>query len=230
MSFNNFGRDIKALRTKRGLGSRELSRLIRKAETYISQLERGLIKNPDFKTAFDIMKHLGWDKKNIEDILDSFYGIKSPERIEAKVAEVADWEEKRAAEIEEMWIKRQEEIDADPEYQGQLGNKIVNFESEWMKELIEKLERKNYEIKMELSFNIEKNAQTFENVINNLHSLLTSMRKDRTNFNFFVGLFEYDLSTLNDESKDHILKVVKEEMEKHKNNQFKGNSNILDNN
>ncbi|MDG4850869.1 helix-turn-helix domain-containing protein, partial [Peribacillus frigoritolerans] len=171
MGINNFGRDIKALRIKRKIGSRELSRLIGKAEAYISQLERGLIKKPDYNTAFAIMKHLGWEEKNIPDLLDSYYQIQSPERIIAESEEVENWEEKRAAELEQMWIQRQEEISTDTYYQeSKLTHAKINFESQWMMELAEQLERKSEEIKMELSFNIDKNAQTFENIINNLHS------------------------------------------------------------
>lgn len=217
MSINNFGRDIKALRTKRKIGSRELSRLVGKAETYISQLERGLIKKPDYNTAFAIMKYLDFTESEIEKFLYNFYQIKSPEMIEAESKEVANWEEKRAAEIEEMWSQRHEGIDTDPHYQAnnKSKNHMVNFESQWMMELVGKLERKNDEIKEELSFNIDKNAQTFENVITNLHSLLTSMRRDRGNFNFFVGLFENDLSVLKEENKNNILKAVNEEIDKH---------------
>ncbi|RVT65296.1 helix-turn-helix domain-containing protein [Niallia taxi] len=215
MSINNFGRDIKALRTNRKIGSRELSRLIGKAETYISQLERGLIKKPDYDTAYDIVKHLGWDENKIEGILDKLYQIKSTERIAAEAA-VANQNEARAAAIEEMWLQRQVDIDSDPVYleKNRLTPDMINFESEWMQELIDKLEEQNEEIKMELSFNIEKNAKTFESVLNNLHSLLTSMRKDRKNFNFFVDLFKNDLSILSEESKDRILITIKEEVKK----------------
>ncbi|MDM5257060.1 helix-turn-helix domain-containing protein [Bacillus toyonensis] len=219
MSISNFGRDIKALRTKRKIGSRELARLIGKAETYISQLERGLIKKPDYDIAYAIMEHLGWEEENIEDFLYDFYHIKSPERIEAEAEEVENWEEQRALEIEEMWVQRQEELVSDTDNQeSKLTHTRKNFESKWMVDLREQLERKNREIKEEFSFNIDKNIQTFENVINNLHSLLTSMREDRENFNFFIGLFENDLTNLGQESKDKILKAVKEEINKHNQN------------
>ncbi|MBT2697026.1 helix-turn-helix transcriptional regulator [Bacillus sp. ISL-40] len=212
MSINNFGRDVKALRTKRKIGSRELSRLIGKAETYISQLERGLINKPDLRTAYEIMKHLGWEESNIGKFLDDFYQIKSSERI-ASEKERAKEEVARAAEIEEMWIQRQEEINTDPEFhENKFPHEMVNFESQWMIDLYKRLERKNEEIKRELSFNIDKNVQTFEPVINNLLSLLTSLRKDRGNFELFVGLFKNDLSVLSEESKQKILKAVNEEV------------------
>ncbi|UKS61502.1 helix-turn-helix domain-containing protein [Bacillus toyonensis] len=213
MNSSNFGRDIKALRTKRKIGSRELSRLIGKAETYISQLERGLIKKPDYGTAYAIMKHLGWEEKNIEDFLYNFYQIKSPERIETETEEVADWEERRAIEIEEMWIQSQEgKFSENATYQGDQFTPKQTFESKWMRDLHEQLESKNQEIKEELSFNIDKNAPIFEPVINNILSLVTSIRDDRSNFNFFISLFGGNLTTLNEESKNKILKIVKEEL------------------
>ncbi|MGG0847885.1 helix-turn-helix domain-containing protein [Peribacillus simplex] len=218
MSINNIGRDIKALRAKRGIGSRELSRLIGKAETYISQLERGLIKKLDYTTAYAIMKHLGFTESGIDEFLDSFYQIKSPARIEVEVEaeQVENWDKVRAAEIEQMWIQRQEDIDTDPDYQERkLAYELKGFESQWMMNQYEKMEEKNEEIKKELSFNINKNMQTFEPVINNLYNLLTSMRDDRSSFEFFVGLFENDLSTLSKENKERILKTVKEETDKY---------------
>lgn len=213
MNVNNFGKDIKALRTKKNIGSRELSRLIGKAETYISQLERGLIKKPDYNTAYDILKHLEFTEGNIEDFLYNFYQIKSPKRIESEAQEVANWEEKRAAEIEELLSQKQNTPGSDQaDKENKLAYNEKSFESEWMIELIKNLEKKNEEIKMELSFNINNNAQTFEPVIQNLHFLLISMRKNRENFNFFVGLLENDLSTLSKESKEKILKIAKEEI------------------
>ncbi|WP_025149199.1 hypothetical protein [Bacillus sp. H1a] len=166
------------------------------------------------------MKHLGWEEKNIEDFLYNFYQIKSPERIETEAEEVADWEERRALEIEEMWIQSQEEkFSENATYQGDQFTHIEKtFESKWMRDLLEQLERKNQEIKEELSFNIDKNAPIFEPVINNILSLVTSMRDDRSNFNFFISLFGGDLTILSEESKDKILKTMTEEINKNKQN------------
>lgn len=213
MSINNIGRDIKALRAKRGIGSRELSRLIGKAETYISQLERGLIKKLDYTTAYAVMKHLGFTESGIDEFLDSFYQIKSPARIEVEAEQRVNLDEVRAAEIEQMWIQRREEIDTDREYQvNKLENDMINLESQWMMNLYERLENDVEEIRKELLFNIGKNIQTFEPVINNLLSLLTSMRKDRGNFELFVGLFKSDLSVLSEKSKERIIEATNTEI------------------
>ncbi|MEW4239322.1 helix-turn-helix transcriptional regulator [Priestia megaterium] len=219
MSINNFGRDIKALRIKSKIGSRELSRLIGKAETYISQLERGLIKKPDYATAYNIMKHLGFTETTIEDFLYNFHQIKSPERVKAEEEEVANWEEKRAMEIEEILFKSQQKMGNNREHHGNSTNEANIFESKWMIQLISELETKNEQIKKELSFNINKNAPTFEKVIYNFLSLLTSIRKDRSNFDFFVGLFENNLSIISKESKEKILNIVKEEIQEQTHNE-----------
>lgn len=159
------------------------------------------------------MKHLEFTESSIDDFLYNFYQIKSPKRIESEAQEVATWEEKRAAEIEELLSQKQKTPGSDQEdKENKLAYNEKSFESEWMIELTKNLERKNEEIKMELLFNINNNAQTFEPVVQNLHFLLKSIRKDRENFNFFVELFNNDLSILSKESKERILKVVKEEI------------------
>ncbi|HHW36239.1 MAG TPA: helix-turn-helix transcriptional regulator [Bacillales bacterium] len=210
---HNFGRDVKLLRTKRKIGSRELSRLIGKAETYISQLERGQIKTPDYNTAFQIMKNLGQKEDSIEDILYNFYFIKSPLRIEAE----AEWD-------------RQAELNAqDPEYQQHLlemqieayeQNRYLDDEEEinrsidWLADLESELSTKNKEIHDEFTFYIDKKLDVFENVIKNLHTIVLSMRKNKENYDFFTTLFKRDLTELNQESKDAIIKVLKEEYKK----------------
>ncbi|MDO8226443.1 MULTISPECIES: helix-turn-helix domain-containing protein [Bacillus] len=77
----DFKDDVRKIRTQKKIGSRKLARLIGKAETYVSQLERGLIKKPDYHTCFAIMRELGFREERIEDILDEFYNIKSPEKL-----------------------------------------------------------------------------------------------------------------------------------------------------
>jgi transcriptional regulator with XRE-family HTH domain len=67
-----FGDYIKQLRATKGMGSRELSRSVNKAETYISQLERGLIKKPDFETAKQILEELGLTSHRVGEIISAY--------------------------------------------------------------------------------------------------------------------------------------------------------------
>lgn len=213
MSEPNLAQDIKARRSQKGIGSRELSRLVGKAETYISQLERGLIKSPDYQTLFEIWKHLGYKEDKIEDMLYHDYYIMSPERIEADKA----------------WTLRQIELEDDPEYQQQkLERDIERYEQEqqdyseeqsdngidWLFEIEKELNKKANEIKDEFSLFIDKKLDVFEDVTKNFHSMVISMRKSKENYDFFTNLFKHDLTKLNEESKRRIIETVKEEYEK----------------
>jgi transcriptional regulator with XRE-family HTH domain len=74
-----FGKELKRLRNKVGISSKILSTSVGKAVTYVSQLENGKIKNPDFETCLKLLQELGVEKKKIEGVLD-YFGIISPER------------------------------------------------------------------------------------------------------------------------------------------------------
>jgi len=74
-----FGKEIFKIRKKVGLSTRELSRLVGKNITYVSHLERGNINKPDFTACYNMLKVLGVEEENIENILSGF-GILSPER------------------------------------------------------------------------------------------------------------------------------------------------------
>lgn len=91
----SFGKKVKELRKKSGIPSKELATKVGKAVTYVSQLERGLIKKPDFDTCFKLLKELGSPEDKIEDIL-SYYGIVSPQREQQEL----EWATKQA---EEAW-------------------------------------------------------------------------------------------------------------------------------
>jgi transcriptional regulator with XRE-family HTH domain len=208
MDDRNIGKDVKALRKKKGIGSRELSRLIGKAETYISQLERGLIKTPDYNTAFNIMKHLGIREDKIEDHLFIGYYIQSPSRIEA----------------EEAWEKQQIENEQDPEYQkAKLERDIERYENdlewqereiEWLSSVEAELDKKNNEIKDELSFFIDKKLDKFLDVIRNLHTLVMSMSKNKEDYDLFTNLFKRDITQFSEEGKKRIIETIKGEFEK----------------
>jgi transcriptional regulator with XRE-family HTH domain len=199
-NMSEFGDHVKSLRTQKGIGSRELSRNVGKAETYISQLERGLIKEPEYKTAFEIMKNLGYKEEKIENILFEHFYIKSPIRIEA----------------EDAWAKQEEENLQDPDYQQHLLERQIEAherEIEWLASKEEELDKKNSEIYEELSFFIHKNVDTFQTVIDNLHSIVLSISKNYEDYHFFTQLFKRNIAEFSEESKKRILQTIKEEFE-----------------
>jgi transcriptional regulator with XRE-family HTH domain len=64
-----FGQTIKHLRKKAKIASKNLSTQVGKASTYVSQLERGLIKNPDYNTCHKLLELVGVDPGCIEQML-----------------------------------------------------------------------------------------------------------------------------------------------------------------
>jgi transcriptional regulator with XRE-family HTH domain len=79
MSGIEFGEKLKEIRKKVGVSSKNLSQRVNKAVTYVSQLERGLIKNPDYFTCKEILRELGFSEKGADRFLES-YSILSPEQ------------------------------------------------------------------------------------------------------------------------------------------------------
>lgn len=78
MEEKEFGDLIKALRLKAGMGSRELSSLVNKGSSYISQIENKRNKNPEYRIAHTLLKILGVNENEIEEILKQ-YDISPPE-------------------------------------------------------------------------------------------------------------------------------------------------------
>lgn len=75
---DTFGDLVKHLRTNSKMGSRELSNKIEKGISYISQIESGRNKKPDFIVSWKILSFLGVEEQEIESLL-SKYGIFPPE-------------------------------------------------------------------------------------------------------------------------------------------------------
>lgn len=80
----DFGQELKRIRTTAGISSKVLSSKVGKAVTYVSQIENGKIKSPDYNTCYLLLKELGIDKSKIESMLD-YFGIISPEREKANL-------------------------------------------------------------------------------------------------------------------------------------------------
>ncbi|WBL16340.1 helix-turn-helix domain-containing protein [Sutcliffiella sp. NC1] len=83
----DIGEFLHSTRRSKRINSTDLSKAVGKSPAYISQIENGRNKNPDYETMYKVFKHLGIEEEKIEDYLLHFQ-IKSPER-EA-------WEEEQA--------------------------------------------------------------------------------------------------------------------------------------
>jgi len=67
-----FGEELKEIRAMKGIGSRKLSKLIGKTESYVSQIERGVIKKPSYYIAFNLFKQIDLDVEEIITILNKY--------------------------------------------------------------------------------------------------------------------------------------------------------------
>lgn len=217
MSEPNLGTDIKLLRIEKGIGSRELSRLVGKAETYISQLERGKIKNPEYDTLYNIFKQLGY-QGDIEELLYRAYFIESPERMESdEVLRMQEGENQLNPAYQQLMFERDVERELEERKtfkRNHLSIEQLDLQIEWLAELEQKAKEKNEKVKKELSFFIDKKFDTFSHVIDNLHEMVMSMRKNKENYDFFTDLFKHDLTKFNEESKKRIIETIKEEYKK----------------
>lgn len=70
-----FGNTLRTFREAVDIGSKQLSRMVNKSEAYVSQVENGRNKNPEYETAFKLMECLGHPKQDIKDFLE-FYNIR----------------------------------------------------------------------------------------------------------------------------------------------------------
>jgi transcriptional regulator with XRE-family HTH domain len=60
-----FGHYVQSLRIEKNIGSRELSKMLGKSSAYISQLEQGRNKNPDYDAAKLTLSYLGLSEQDV---------------------------------------------------------------------------------------------------------------------------------------------------------------------
>lgn len=187
MSGQDFGKELKTLRMKAGIGSKELSQKVGKAVTYVSQLERGLIKNPDYNACWKLLEAVGFPKKHIDRHLESF-GFISPELEEHILNENI----KHAMHEEAKML-------ADPD---------AYYEQwrEWYEDdKIAQLKDTTDSFRKMLDVFIDKDLTRAEKVIGNLENMLAT----KQNFEFLCALFELDFATIPNEKRTDFLQSIR---------------------
>jgi transcriptional regulator with XRE-family HTH domain len=101
-----FADELKEIREEKGIGSRKLSKLIGKTESYVSQIERGVIKKPTYYIAFNLFKQMDLGVEEIINILNKYqitpennmdndlarsFQLYTDESINNKSSNVLDW-------------------------------------------------------------------------------------------------------------------------------------------
>jgi len=174
MSGQEFGKELKGLRMRAGIGSKELSRMIGKAVTYVSQLERGLIKNPDYNACYSLLETVGFPKHHIDQHLET-YGIISPkleEHILNKNVERAMHEEAEKQANPDAYAERWHQWYEDDQ--------------------VTLLKDATNSLHQMLDLFIDKDLTRAATVIGNMENMLAS----KENFEFLCSLFEFDFAQL----------------------------------
>ncbi|WP_439874704.1 helix-turn-helix domain-containing protein [Bacillus mycoides] len=183
MSGISFGNELKKIRKSAGMSSKVLSQKVNKAVTYVSQLERGLIKKPDFDTCKKILLELGFDEIEAIKTL-SYFDIKSPEQEKAEL----DWTIKQAEKAYEEEESR--------------------YKTGFYTKKIEKISSGNELVLTQLRKNLDAfvthDLSRAEKVVSNLNSIF----KDEEKFDFFCSVFENDFSNLSSLERNRVLSMI----------------------
>lgn len=220
------GEFIKEYREASKISSRELAKLVGKSSAYVSQIENGRNKNPDYNVLFNIFKTIGVQLDRIEDYLDSF-GFMSPERERAMIQEalykqnmsMEEYEEIQKHE-EEFWQNYDEERANDPDYQIQKAiDELNNNNSEpsntssdgndLLKDIVKgDINRINQQL-YDIAF--DQKGKGF-NFVRNIGSTINDMSKNKLLFSFMLKFFDNDLSVLDEKGMLNVINTLFEEM------------------
>lgn len=183
MSGISFGNELKKIRKSVGISSKVLSQRVNKAVTYVSQLERGLIKKPDFYTCLQLLIELGFTEIEAKKTLN-FFDIKSPEQEKAEL----------------NWIIKQAELSSDEEE--------MKIKTGYYIDKIEKVSSKNEEViarlKENLDLFVKHDLSRAEMVLSNLISIFENEER----FDFFCSVFENDFSNLSSSERNNVVSKI----------------------
>ncbi|WP_416720292.1 helix-turn-helix domain-containing protein [Bacillus subtilis] len=214
MKITEFGKDVRHLRKKHGVGSRELSRQIGKAETYISQLERGQIKKPDYDICFKILKRFDFKSDKIKDLLENHYNLEMPDFVTDEYRNydhLNNHQEEDTYSIEYPVDKIQKNI-LDKEFEiFKIDQKLATY--------LDRLETKMISIKDMMQDQYRKDNVGMESIINSLYSLFNDLDKDKIKYKFMQELFKYDYSNLPDELKMKVIAAIDQTISDEVNNE-----------
>lgn len=180
-----FGQSLKKWRIEAGIKSRDLSLKIGKALTYVSQLERGLIKKVDEEICYKLLIEVGFDEKRIQDNMLWFNVVPNIDEHEPDDEYV-----RRKLEEEERLLN-------DDSYHEHLLEQQMYFESMRLKDTSDMIYRS-------LNVLIDRDLSKAGTVLENMEWLTT----DKERFDFFCSLFLHDYSVLRDEQRNELLQLI----------------------
>ncbi|TII14777.1 XRE family transcriptional regulator [Bacillus subtilis] len=194
---------IRIRRAYKNISSTKLSEMLGKNRAYISQIENGHNKNPDYETMYKAFKILGVDEKDIENYLYNF-NILSPEYMQ-HLEDVAIGEMERP---DEYYIAKAEEYEREIEENFIAKNKAANDGFDLFKEMSDVYIGEIHRILKDI-FD-EPSGKGFE-IVDGLNKLTGEMIRNEKLFNFTSKLFNSDLQRLDEQGMLKVLNTVIEE-------------------
>lgn len=218
-NFNgSIGEYIKLLRKIKKINSIELSKSIGKSDAYISQIENGRNKKPDYSTLYNVLKILGIEEEKIEDYLYHF-GILSPERIaheeELLIARMNPSEEdlKAMQEEAEYWNEVQEREMLQQEIEQRFNSNDKKYVDNTGNELLEDMLKEQIKSINTVLYNMtEYDLSNAYNTIRGLSDTLNEISTNKALYKFFTLFFSEKHSSLDNEALTKVLNTLYEEL------------------
>lgn len=196
----SLGDFIKQNRKANKINSVDLSKELGKSVAYISQIEHGHNKKPDFDNLYEIFKRIGIDENKIEDYLEHF-GFMTPEREEAKIQE----------EIERQNISSEEYEQIQKQERDFLDNHEINISND--DDLLRDIFNSDINrINSTLSRIVYNNNKEGFKFIRNLESILSNMTNDNNLYQFLLLFSDNDLDVLDEKGMIKVINILHEEM------------------
>ncbi|ARV47435.1 hypothetical protein BCV50_02205 [Bacillus subtilis] len=194
---------IRTRRAFKNISSTKLSEMIGKNRAYISQIENGHNKNPDYETMYKVFQILGVNENDIEPQL-YYFNVISPERLryeeENHGSEMDKPEEYYLAMAEEFKnrqyeedARRQPDADSAALLQEEMTNELIKFISKRLKKMENDPSGRGYQI------------------IDGLNRNIRSSFDDKNLYRFLAFFFNLDISRLDEKGLLRVLNTLIEE-------------------
>ncbi|MFJ8264762.1 helix-turn-helix domain-containing protein [Peribacillus asahii] len=213
---------IRIIRKTKKINSVDLSKSVGKSGAYISQIESGKNKNPDYATLYKIFKQLGIDEEKIEDYLFHF-GIKSPEyeayEEEQTLIQMQMLVNPTKADLEHMEeeaeyyrkLEEREMLEEKIQKQHHLYNSHVSTDNG--DDLIFDILNENIKMVNKVLNDVTEHlTEDGYNLVIGLSDTLNSMITNVTLYNFMGKFFSEKLTSLDNEGLTKVLNTLYEEI------------------
>ncbi|MFS0672034.1 helix-turn-helix domain-containing protein [Ornithinibacillus sp. 179-J 7C1 HS] len=210
------GEFIKQRRKAKKINSVELSKELGKGGAYISQIENGHNKKPDFDMLYEIFKRIGIEEERIEDYLESF-GFISPEREEVRIQEAIDRQENSKEYYEEYEARQKAYADDYIEYRkheeefNKRSENSTNNGDHVLRDIFNADIKGIHSSLSQIAF--ENGTSGFE-FTRNLERTLGKMNKSENLYKFLQLMFKNDLDILDEDGMVRVINTLYEELNK----------------